>query len=72
MIYAQLSGASSLREIQAGFNGHAAHHYHLGATAIKSSTLADANNQRKEAVFIDVVQWLMQKASRSVSQQSKE
>lgn len=72
MIYAQLSGASSLRELQAGFNGHVAHHYHLGACAIKKSTLADANSQRKEAVFADVVQLLMQKTSRSVRQQSKE
>jgi IS4 transposase len=72
MIYAQLSGASSLRELQAGFNGHVAHHYHLGASVIKKSTLADANSQRKDAVFVDVVQLLMQKASRSVRQQSQE
>ncbi len=72
MIYAQLSGASSLRELQAGFNGHVTHHYHLNASAIKKSTLADANEQRKEAVFVDVVQLLMQKVSRSIRQQSKE
>lgn len=72
MVYAQLSGVSSLRELQAGFNGHSSHHYHLGARAIKKSTLADANSQRKSEVFVDIVQWLMQKTSRSVRQQSKE
>jgi putative transposase len=63
---------SSLRELQAGFNGHLAHHYHLDASAIKKSTLVDANSQRQDAVFFDVVQLLMQKASRTVRQQSKE
>jgi putative transposase len=72
MIYAQLCGALSLRELQAGFNGHLAHHYHLDASAIKKSTLADANSERQDAVFFDVVQLLMQKASRTVRQQSKE
>lgn len=72
MIYGQLSGASSLRELEAGFNSHAGHHYHLGVCAIKKSTLADANSQRKEDVFVEVVQTLMQKVSRTVRQQSKE
>lgn len=72
MIYGQLSGASSLRELQAGFNSHTTHHYHLGTGTIKKSTLADANSQRKESVFADVVHMLMQKVSRTVRQQSKE
>ena len=29
MIYAQFSGASSLRVLESSFNAHSAHHYHL-------------------------------------------
>jgi len=55
MIYAQLNSALRLRELQAGFHGHIAHHYHLDVSVIKKSTLADVNRQRKNAVFVDVV-----------------
>lgn len=72
MIYGQLSGSSSLRELQTGFNRHTTHHYHLDTRAVKKSTLADANSQRKETVFVEVAQMLMQKVSRTVRQQSKE
>jgi hypothetical protein len=43
MLYAQLSGASSLRVLEAGFNSQSRHHYHLGVSPIKRTTLADAN-----------------------------
>ncbi len=64
MIYAQLSGANSLRAVEAGFNAHA--HMHgqlghgqlghgrLGAVPVHRSTLADANSRRPVAVFADV------------------
>ncbi|MDR0233291.1 MAG: DUF4372 domain-containing protein, partial [Zoogloeaceae bacterium] len=38
MLYGQLAGASSLRTLEAGFNGQGAH-YHLGMPLVCRSTL---------------------------------
>ena len=54
MIYAQLSGANSLRAVATGFNAHAHLHRQLGAAPVHRSTLADANSRRPVAVFADV------------------
>lgn len=51
MLYGQLSGAASLREIEAGLQSHAARLYHLGAAPAARSTLADANRERPHQVF---------------------
>ena len=59
MVYAQLSGATSLRELEAGFNSQRTHHYHLGTRTIKRSTLSDANNKPKSEVFAAAARWLM-------------
>lgn len=40
LLYGQLSGASSLREIVTGLESHAARLYHLGAEPARRSTLA--------------------------------
>jgi putative transposase len=53
LIYAQLSGASSLRALEAGWNANAHHHYHLGGAALARSTLGDANKRRPPAVLLD-------------------
>jgi IS4 transposase len=60
MVYAQLSGVTSLRTLQSSFNAHSAHHYHLGCQALRRTTLADANAQGNEVVFSKVAQALMQ------------
>jgi hypothetical protein len=54
LLYGQLSGASSLREIEAGMQSHAVRLYHLGARPARRSTLADANALRPAAVFADL------------------
>lgn len=72
MLYAQLSGAIGLRPLETGFNSHHAHHYHLGTSPIRRSTLADANENRSDAVFSDTASWLMGKVSRKLRQQSNE
>lgn len=54
LLYAQFSGASSLREIEAGLRSHAPRLYHLGAAPARRSTLADANALRPAAVFADL------------------
>lgn len=66
MVYAQLSGCRSLREVEAGFNSQALHHYHLGSRVIKRSTLADANAKRSSEVYEQVCQQLLQQAHRKV------
>jgi putative transposase len=53
LIYAQLSGASSLRSLQAGWNANCQHHYHLGSGLLSRSTLSDANQRRPVAVFAE-------------------
>ena len=54
LVYAQLSGNSSLRAAEAGFNAEAPHHYHLGCRKIARSTLADANARRPPAIFSEL------------------
>lgn len=66
LLYAQLSGASSLREIEAGLESHAARLYHLGAGAVRRSTLADANAQRPVAVFAELLAIMMRQAHRGL------
>lgn len=54
LIYAQLSGAVSLREIEAGLKSHSGRLYHVGLQTVRRSTLADANRYRPSAVFTDL------------------
>jgi putative transposase len=62
MMYAQFSGSSSLRVLESSFNAHAAHHYHLGCTDLKRSTLCDMNAAAPVEVFAQLAQQLMQQA----------
>ncbi len=66
MMYAQLSGCRSLRELETGFNNQAAHHYHLGCREVKRTTLSDANAKRDAALFMDVCRGLMAQANRKL------
>ena len=72
MVYAQLSGAASLRSVAAGFNAHASHHHHLDAGAVRRSTLADANARTNPAVFADLAHLLMARAHRKVRREGQE
>src|SRR5205823_15028721 len=51
LLYGQLAGAVSLREIVTGLASHAARLYHLGVRPAQRSTLADADLGRPSAVF---------------------
>lgn len=66
LLYAQLAGASSLREIEAGLSSHAPRLYHLGARPARRSTLADANARRPAAVFADLLARLVRRAHRGL------
>jgi hypothetical protein len=56
MMFAQLAGLSSLRDIAQQFEGQATRLYHLGLRAVKRSTLADANADRPAEFFEAVFQ----------------
>ena len=66
LLYGQLSGASSLREIVTGLESHAARLYHLGAHSVRRSTLSDANARRPVAVFAELLAVLMRQAHRGL------
>jgi hypothetical protein len=51
MLFAQLSGAAALRDVEAGMASHADRLYHLGVTPAVRSTLADANRTRDSRLF---------------------
>jgi len=72
LLYAQLSGASSLREIVTALSSHAARLYHLGAHGVKRSTLADANAARPCAVFWDLLSHMIACAHRGLRKKLEE
>lgn len=71
MVFAQISGCRSLRELEVGFNSHETSHYHLGTGQIKRSTLADANSKRSPEVFASVCSHLMQQVHRALRKELK-
>ena len=72
LIHAQLSGASSLREVEATLASQQARLYHLGAQAPKRSTLADANAERPAEVFCQLFQVLLAQAHRGLRKASRD
>lgn len=66
LLYGQLSGACSLREIVTALSSHAARLYHLGADPVRRSTLSDANAQRPAEVFSGLLEILMKQAHRGL------
>jgi hypothetical protein len=66
LIYGQLSGASSLREIEAALTSHSTKLYHLGAEVVARATLSDANAQRSWQVFGGLFAALVSQAQRGL------
>lgn len=66
LLFGQLSGSVSLREIDAGLKSHGNLLYHCGATQVARSTLADANAKRPAAVFEELFTSLIAQANRAV------
>jgi IS4 transposase len=66
LLYCQLSGSTSLREVVAGMASHQTRLYHLGAVPAKRSTLSDANAKRPCQVFADVFAALLRHAHRGL------
>jgi hypothetical protein len=59
MIYAQLSGARGLREIETNLRSHASKLYHLGGCTVSRSALSTANASRPVEIFGDLLAILM-------------
>ena len=72
MLYVQLSGAASLRQLEASFNAHPNQHYHLNCARVRRSTLAEANARRDPAVFAELLQLLIAQAGRSARRERQE
>ncbi len=66
LLYGQLSGAASLREITGGLESHAVRLYHVGGRTVSRSTLADANALRPGAVFGDLFATMVRQAQRGL------
>jgi len=64
MVAAQLSGAASLRAVEATFKANSHQHYHLGTRNIPRSTLSRANARRPVGVFAETFAMLAKKADR--------
>jgi putative transposase len=72
MIFLQLSGLSSLRTVEAAFNGQRRHHYHWGSGPLRRSTLSDANRRCHPALYADLAGWLMTQAHRRLRREGRE
>ena len=66
LLFGQLSGAHSLREIEASMASHQARLYHAGGAAPPRSTFADANRDRDSRVFSELFIAMQGMATRSL------
>jgi IS4 transposase len=66
LLYGQLSGATSLREIVIGMASHVTRLYHVGGAAVKRSTLSDANSQRPCQMFAELFTEMLPQAHRGL------
>ena len=66
MLYGQLAGAASLRDIVGGMASQSARLYHLGAKLPKRSTLSDANALRPSAPFAELLALMIARAHRGL------
>jgi hypothetical protein len=72
LIYAQLSGAQSLRDLVTGLGSHSDLLYHLGVGEVRRSTLADANRDRPIGIFAAVFDLLLPQAIGNVPREAKD
>lgn len=66
LLYGQLSGSTSLREIVTGMASHETRLYHVGAAPVKRSTMSDANSQRPWHVFSELFAQMLPQAHRGL------
>ncbi|NLF38760.1 IS4 family transposase [bacterium] len=61
LLWAQIAGRDTLRDIETGLFGQSAKLYHLGLPVVKRSTLADANRDRPYAIAEKVFYSLLER-----------
>lgn len=66
LLYGQLAGATSLRDVVTGLQSHAVRLYHLGVRPVRRSTLSDANANRPSEVFAALFARMMRQAHRGL------
>src|SRR5260370_29693004 len=66
LLYGQLAGAVSLRDIVDGMASQSARLYHLGAKLPKRSTLSDANALRPSAPFAELLALMIARSHRGL------
>jgi IS4 transposase len=72
LLYGQFGGATSLRAIVNGMESHETRLYHLGAAAVKRSTMSDANTVRPWQMFSELFAQMLQQAHRGLRRASKD
>jgi len=72
LVFAQLSGIDSLRGLEAVWNAHAHHHYHLGTGPVARSTVSDANARRPVAIFAETFAMLSSLADHALKREGAE
>jgi Transposase DDE domain/Domain of unknown function (DUF4372) len=72
VLFGQLSGASSLRDIKTTMESHVGLLRQAGAKVPAKSTFADANRLRPARIFIDLLAHVMKSAQRKVRQTARE
>jgi DDE family transposase/uncharacterized protein DUF4372 len=66
LLFGQLSGAHSLRDIQSSMASHQGRLYHVGGAAPARSTFADANRERDPRVFSGLFMHMLGMATRGL------
>jgi hypothetical protein len=61
LLYAQVKGKDSLRDIETSLKAQSSRWYHIGLEDIKRSTLSDANNQKDYRIYEEFFYALLQK-----------
>ncbi|ESX18809.1 hypothetical protein X765_32260 [Mesorhizobium sp. LSHC440B00] len=69
LLFGQLSGATSLREIEAGLMSHSARLYHVGGSPVARTTLADANARRPAGLHAELFAHMAALANRGTRRQ---
>jgi IS4 transposase len=72
LLYGQLSGSTSLREIVTGMESHETRLYHVGAAPVKRSTMSDANSKRPWQVFSELFAQMLPQAHRGLRRATKD
>jgi hypothetical protein len=72
LLYGQLAGAGSLREIEATMASHQVRLYHLGGRVPRRTTFADANRDRSPLVFSELFQHMLGMTTRPLRRQMNE